>query len=154
MFRIATPIVTEGHAKGEDLWDLLPRLQTQLDWAQNLPQSIFFEFFVCLIEARHGWERTPTYPYYDYEKYDPAVRELVSFRESIGDYGANNVSWVLNDGVFFNELAGGFTVDEDEGEDVIMGDPNLDTEDCHDHSEDPTIADVVLPLAQMNIEQK
>ncbi|KAI0430906.1 hypothetical protein F5Y09DRAFT_330757 [Xylaria sp. FL1042] len=128
MFQIATPI------------------------ASNLPQPIFFEFFVCLIQARCEWEEEPEFPYHRYELYNQAVLELIAFRKSTGDCGANNVSWILTDAVFFNELARGFDIDEDEDEDVMMDDTNLDQEDHQQDNEDPVIADVVPPMAQMKIE--
>ncbi|TGJ82734.1 hypothetical protein E0Z10_g6035 [Xylaria hypoxylon] len=150
MFHTATPIVAAGYANGEDLWDMLPRVQRQIDWAQDLPESIVFELFVCLIEARHEWEKKPQYPYYEYRLYNPAVLELVAFRTAIGDYGANHVSWVLTDAVFFNELARGLD-DDDEDEYVTFGD--TDNDECQKENQDPMVTDVIQPLAQMKIEQ-
>ncbi|KAI3321832.1 hypothetical protein HD806DRAFT_523761 [Xylariaceae sp. AK1471] len=129
MFEIAAPIVVESHAKGEDLWDALPWVQHKIDWAERVPQAVFFEFFCCLVEARHEWEKEPTYPFFRYDQYDPAVRALVEFRRAVGDgsredkeEGSNDVSWVLIDAVFFNDLARGYAIDEDEDEDVEMPD--------------------------------
>ncbi|RWA07592.1 hypothetical protein EKO27_g7514 [Xylaria grammica] len=153
MFQIAAPIVAAGRAEGEDLWDILPRAQREIDWAQNLPEPIVFELFVSLIEARCEWEKNPEYPYYKFELYNPAIRELVAFRTTIGDYGTNNVSWVLTDAVFFDELARGLDIDDDEDEDVVMNDGNLGSDNYEGEVEDPMVADIVPPLAQMNIEQ-
>ncbi|KAI0973786.1 hypothetical protein F4678DRAFT_459273 [Xylaria arbuscula] len=150
MFQTATPIFT-SRAENEDLWDVLPRVQTQIDWARSLPQAIFFEFFVCFVEARCEWEKNPTYPHYMFDLYDPAVRELVTFRTSVGDSVASHVSWILTDAVFFNELARGLGIDEDEDEDVVMGGSGLD-KDFQEEYGDPTVADVLPPMALMKIE--
>ncbi|KAJ8133342.1 hypothetical protein O1611_g281 [Lasiodiplodia mahajangana] len=120
MFRTATPIVAEGRANGEDLWDILPRVQLQIDWARTLPQPVFFELVACFVEARHEWEKAPVYPFDYYELYNPMVLELIKFRKSIGDYGPGGSSWVLVDAVFFNELARGFNIDEDEDDAIAM----------------------------------
>ncbi|KAI1271189.1 hypothetical protein F5Y07DRAFT_404675 [Xylaria sp. FL0933] len=181
MFQIATPIVTSARAENEDLWDVLPLVQSQLDWAHKLPEPIFFELFVCLIEARHKWEKEPEFPYERYELYNKAVLELIEFRKSTGDYGANSGSWILTDSTLF-DLARGLDSDEDEDEDVEMGDTNLNQETCQqeDRQEyeceekdsedenfdeeyleeeylqeedgDPMVADVVPPMAQMKID--
>ncbi|KAI0814207.1 hypothetical protein GGR55DRAFT_676342 [Xylaria sp. FL0064] len=172
MFQIATPIVTGARAENEDLWDVLPRVQSQLDWAHKLPEPIFFELFVCLIEARNKWEEGPKFPYESYELYNKAVLELIEFRKSTGDYGANNGSWILTDALIFGDLAGGVDSDEDEDEDVEMGDTNFNQVDCqeddfeehdfqeedfneedhHEEDGDPMVADVVPPMAQMQID--
>ncbi len=154
MFQTATPIVTEARAKQEDLWDVLPRVQSQIDWARELPQPIFFELFVGFIEARCEWEKNPEFPYDRYELYNPAVLELIAFRTSVGDCDSNNMSWILTDAVFFNELARGLGIDEDEDEDVMMADSNLDNEGCPAENEDPMVVDVVRPMANMKIEQE
>jgi hypothetical protein len=156
MFQTATPIVAAAHARGEDLWDSLPRVQLELDWARNLPEAIFFELVVCFVEARYEWEKNPVYPFYHSELYNPAVCELVTFLKSIGDYGTNNGSWVLTDAVFFNELARGFSVDEDENEDeyVVMRDYNPDSNEFSDDNEDLKVADLIPPQGQMAIQQE
>ncbi|KAJ8123076.1 hypothetical protein ONZ43_g885 [Nemania bipapillata] len=158
LFRKAAPIVAEAHAQGEALWDSLSRVQTEIDWARNLPEAIFFELVVRFVEARYEWEKNPTYPYYAYELYNPAVVELVKFLASIGDHGANN-SWVLTDAVFFNELARGLDVDEDEDEDTMMMDYNPHGSGFSDENEDPIVGDpivgdIVPPLAQMTIQEE
>ena len=94
-----------------------------------MPEAIFFEMFVFLIEARCEWEKNPTDPYYRYEEYNPAILELIAFRKSVGDGDTIGESWLDTNAVFFNKLAGGFDVDEDEDEDVIMDDPNVDETD-------------------------
>ncbi|KAI1291368.1 hypothetical protein F5Y03DRAFT_400730 [Xylaria venustula] len=150
MFQTATPIFT-ARTENEDLWDVLSRVQSQIYWAQSLPEAIFFEFFVCFVEARCEWEKNPTYPYYMFDLYDPAVRELVAFRTSVGDSIANDGSCILTDAVFFNELARGLGIDEDEDEDVVMSNSSCDKDSLEEHG-NPTVADVVPPLALMKIE--
>lgn len=53
MIQLATPIFIDARAKGKDLWDMLPVVQQQLDWARRLGESVFFELFTCLVEARY-----------------------------------------------------------------------------------------------------
>ncbi|KAI0098066.1 hypothetical protein GGR51DRAFT_565955 [Nemania sp. FL0031] len=145
MFRTATPIVIEGRANGEDLWDILPRVQLQIDWARTLPQPIFFELVVCFVEARHQWEKEPVYPFDYYEMYNPAVLELITFRKAIGDYGPGGSSWVLVDAVFFNELARGFNIDEEEDEETTIINPDCATNKQQGQKEEIAVDDVVVP---------
>ncbi|KAK5625322.1 hypothetical protein RRF57_001038 [Xylaria bambusicola] len=175
LFKTATPLVIKGRADGEDLWDILPHVQREIDWASKVPKATFFEMFVCLIEARCEWEKNPEYPYYRYELYNPAVLELIAFRESVGDCGTIGESWIVTDAVFFNELAGGLDIDEDEDEDIAMDGSDyqkkceyyhIENRDCHrkdenscdddeslqDENQDPTVAVVIPPMAQMKID--
>ncbi|KAI1145656.1 hypothetical protein F4825DRAFT_457286 [Nemania diffusa] len=154
MFRMAAPIVAAARANGESLWDSLSRVQLEIDWARNLPETIFFDLVVRLVEARHEWEKAPQYPFYEYELYNPAVRELVTFLQEIGDYDVNHGSWVLTDAVIFNELARGWDIDEDEYQDVVMQDYNPEANANSDGNEDPTVADIIPPLAKMEIDEE
>jgi hypothetical protein len=54
MFQIATPIFIDARAEGKGLWDMLPEVKRELDWARPLPETVFLEFFACLIEARYN----------------------------------------------------------------------------------------------------
>ncbi|KAI0805866.1 hypothetical protein GGR55DRAFT_653760 [Xylaria sp. FL0064] len=129
MFRVAGPIMNTDHARGVDLWDILPKVQKKINWARRLPEAIFFELFTCLIEARHEWQKNAECPPRTPD-HDRFIHEIDAFRRHVGDgpRGPSNrgeeepASWILVDAVFFNEMAGGF--DEDEDEDVEMKDIN------------------------------
>ncbi|KAI1120211.1 hypothetical protein F5Y10DRAFT_283480 [Nemania abortiva] len=148
LFRTATPLVTEGRANQKDLWESLSLVQLQIDWARGLPGPIFFELFVCFVEARHMWEKEPDDPFYRYEPHNPAVLELITFRESVGNYHADGTSWVLTEAIWFNELARGY----DEDEDVAMGDSDCIINEYQDINEDRIVDGVNPPLEQRNIE--
>ncbi|KAI0502721.1 hypothetical protein F5B22DRAFT_632282 [Xylaria bambusicola] len=175
LFKTATPLIKKGRDNGDDLWDILPLVQSEIDWASKVPQAVFFEMFVRLIEARCEWEKNPEYPYYRYDLYNPAVLALIAFRKSVGDHGTVGESWIVTDAVFFNELARGFDIDEDEDEDVVMDgsdcqtkceyhhaenqDYHLEDEDSYgndeelqDENQDPTVAVVIPPMVQMKID--
>ena len=123
MFRVAGPIVSTKRAKGHDLWDILPFVQCEVNWARKLPEAIFFELFTCLIEARHEWLKNLDSPP-RFRDNDRFVYQIDAFRRKVGDCPkeashrrGERSSWILVDAVFFNELAGGLDVDEDEEED-------------------------------------
>ncbi|RWA12753.1 hypothetical protein EKO27_g2399 [Xylaria grammica] len=167
MFRAADPIVGKAHAQGFDLWDILPSVQRNTYWARELPEAIFFELFTCLVEARHEWlknakpSRRPT-------EDSSLVRGIDTFRRNVGDcpkgakgYNREDMSWILVDAVFFNELARGFHIDEDEDEDIEMQDihdggrakRDEDVSDT-DTDIDAAVARVTPRMEQMEIKQK
>ncbi|KAI1176504.1 hypothetical protein F4777DRAFT_597636 [Nemania sp. FL0916] len=156
IFRIATPIVL-SRASGESLWDVLGRVQRQIDWARGLSHTIFFELFTCLIEARYRWEKQPTEPYMNFELYNPAVLELIGFLDDVGDHAWDRrSSWILADAIIFNEMARGLDDDgneddnmDDEVDDIAMQDLNLDL--YEDDDEDELVAGAIPPLARMQI---
>ncbi|KAJ3568214.1 hypothetical protein NPX13_g6498 [Xylaria arbuscula] len=152
LFKTATPLVVKGRADGEDLWDILPLVQKEIDWASKVPEATFLEMFVCLIEARCQWEKNPVYPFDRYELYNAAVLALIAFRTAVGDCNIVGESWIVTDAVFFNELAEGFDIDDDEDEDVDMNDSDdeevdireddcetihSESHECHLRDEDP-----------------
>ncbi|KAI0022340.1 hypothetical protein F4780DRAFT_777724 [Xylariomycetidae sp. FL0641] len=120
LFRAAGPVLLQGRAEGKDLWDLLPLVQSQLAWARALPGGIFLELFARLVQARHTWAQHPTFPGFDYTRYDPLVVEIANFRKAVGDAPTNDgdaddKSWILTDLAFF-DLSGGLEEDEEEVE--------------------------------------
>ncbi|TGJ79377.1 hypothetical protein E0Z10_g9397 [Xylaria hypoxylon] len=151
MFRVAGPLVGSAHSQGLDLWDVLPRVQHEINWARNLPQAIFFELFTCLIKARNQWKKNPKLSHFSPEN-ARLVREIDAFRRNVGDYpkdasrSGEHVSWILVDAVFFNELARGFDVDEDEGEDVEMQEFWGSNGDEHTSDTDEAIARITQAL--------
>ncbi|KAI0966664.1 hypothetical protein F4678DRAFT_269894 [Xylaria arbuscula] len=120
MFQVAGSIVHNGHWWGFDLWDILPLVQGEINWAQELPEAVFFELFTCLVEARHEWLKTlpsPPRPRY----FNRFIHQMDIFRRRVGDcrcaedyHKGEPVSWILVDAVFFNELASGLELDDDE----------------------------------------
>ncbi|KAH8162158.1 hypothetical protein CIB48_g6091 [Xylaria polymorpha] len=117
MIQLATPIFIDARAKGKDLWDMLPVVQQQLDWARRLGES------------------KPVPPFFDYDQYTPLVVELVRFRKAVGDCpqedslsGPNYESWIMADAEVYNVLAGGIheddedtgTIQHDERDDLIQ----------------------------------
>ncbi|KAI0525399.1 hypothetical protein F5B22DRAFT_642416 [Xylaria bambusicola] len=118
MFRVASPIVRTAHMKGVDLWDILPLVQREINWARLLPEATFFELFTCLIGARQHWLKNIHSPPRSRES-DRFIHEIDAFRRNVGDApkDANHrreehTSWILIDAVLFNELAGGLDIDE------------------------------------------
>ncbi|KAJ3578660.1 hypothetical protein NPX13_g1901 [Xylaria arbuscula] len=128
MFRVAGPIVGTKHAERIDLWDILPLVQREINWAKKLPEAIFFELFTCLIEARHEWLKNLSSPPRARDN-DRFIHQIDAFRRRVGDCPketnhrrGDHASWILLDAVFFNELAGGLDLEEDEEEDDAMQD--------------------------------
>ncbi|KAI3335149.1 hypothetical protein F4824DRAFT_465947 [Ustulina deusta] len=125
MFRIASPIVSSAHSQGVSLWDILPLVQGEINWAGRLPEAIFFELFTCLIEARCEWQKNPETSSRPRDT-NQFLCQIDAFRRNVGDCpkevnhgGGEHASWILVDAVFFNELAGGLDLDEnEEGEGV------------------------------------
>ncbi|KAI0392842.1 hypothetical protein F5Y17DRAFT_434903 [Xylariaceae sp. FL0594] len=126
MFRAATNVFVAAREKNatlddddeeQDLWDMVSTLQAQLPWVQqqHVPEAVFFEFFTCLVKARAEWELNPTYPYDRWDEYDPAILELIKFREAVGDRGSET-SWILTDAIIYNEMADGLGEGEEEEE--------------------------------------
>ncbi|KAI1305632.1 hypothetical protein F5Y03DRAFT_147271 [Xylaria venustula] len=123
MFRVASPIVSKGHSRGFDLWDILPRVQRKIDWARRLPEAVFFELFTCLVQARHEGQLTmqsPSRP----RHHDRLINQIDVFRWRVGDCrnagyycGGESISWILVDAVIFNELASGLELDDDNEDD-------------------------------------
>ncbi|KAI0472526.1 hypothetical protein F4859DRAFT_522423 [Xylaria cf. heliscus] len=121
MFQIAVPIFIDARAEGKDLWDILPIIQRKLDWARRLAESVFFELFTRLVEARCRWEQKPVPPFFDYHQYTPLVIKLVQFRKVVGDCpqedslsGPEYKSWILADAEVYNVLAGGIYEDDED----------------------------------------
>ncbi|KAI1120673.1 hypothetical protein F5Y10DRAFT_272850 [Nemania abortiva] len=111
MFQIATPIFINARGTDDDLWDMLEKLEGELDWARAIPNTVFFELFTSLVEAH------------------PLVVELVQPRKAVRDCPQEDGierpdcdSWILTDAVIYNEIAGGF--DDDEEEDEGMNEPD------------------------------
>ncbi|KAI8947263.1 hypothetical protein F4801DRAFT_605665 [Xylaria longipes] len=160
MFRAAIPLVYTARAQGFSLWDVLPWVQRDIGWAQDLPTATFFELFTCLIEARHEWLKNPT-PHRSHRGDDWLPQEIDTFRRNVGDCpkdvdsdGGDYVSWILLDAAFFNELAGGLDQEEEEEEEE-----DVKMQDAEDGDEfipytDGVIAEVVPPMKRMRIEKK
>ncbi|KAI1429639.1 hypothetical protein F5Y12DRAFT_415168 [Xylaria sp. FL1777] len=163
MFRVASPIVSTAHAECVDLWDILPRVQREINWARQLPEAIFFELFTSLIEARCEWQKNLA-PSSQSRDNDRFIHQLDAFRRNVGDCpkeannrGGEHVSWILVDAVFFNELASGLDIDEDEEEDVTMLDVvNTDGAgaDKYIPDMDKVVARLSPALLRMNIGPK
>ncbi|KAK5631112.1 hypothetical protein RRF57_006827 [Xylaria bambusicola] len=154
MFRVASPIISTAHAKGIDLWDILPLVQREINWTRFLPEPIFFELFTCLIEARHQWQKNLHSPP-PYRGNDRFIHEIDAFRRNVGDYpkDANHrrgkhASWILIDAVFFNELAGGLDIDKDEESHVEaqdVADTERSSERAHTPYKNKATAEPVKP---------
>ncbi|KAF2970356.1 hypothetical protein GQX73_g3233 [Xylaria multiplex] len=160
MFRVASPIVSKAHSQDLDLWDALPLAQHEISWARNLPQAIFFELFTCLIEARQTWQMNPK-PYSWPSESDPLVCEIDAFRKTVGDGPKNpcschgdHTSWVLVDAVFFNELASGFNINEDEDEDAEMCDARDVSTVQYFSDTDEEVARITPPLMRLGINSR
>ncbi|KAI8630446.1 hypothetical protein F5Y19DRAFT_46781 [Xylariaceae sp. FL1651] len=173
MFEIATPIIVAGRAEKADLWDMLPDVQQQLDWARLLPESVFLELFARLVEARRAWELNPRSPFPHTQPNDALVDALIAFRRAVGDgimdydytrkYTDDDIpSWILAHAMCY-DLAGGLEAEEDEDEDVDMerememGMGNHDEGNDRDGNSgdgNNIVMDVISPLENMTIDQK
>ncbi|KAI0534935.1 hypothetical protein GGR58DRAFT_519844 [Xylaria digitata] len=160
MFRVASPLVSKAHSQGLDLWDALPLVQGKIGWARNLPQPIFFELFTCLVEARDAWQRNSKSYSWTCES-DPLVREIDTFRQTVGDgpkspYSRNgeHMSWILVDAVFFNELASGFNINEDEDEDVEMHNSRDVNAIDYFSDTDEEVAKITPPLMRLGLNSR
>ncbi|KAI0437956.1 hypothetical protein F4803DRAFT_555516 [Xylaria telfairii] len=128
LFRTAIPVVGEARAQGYNIWEIILLLRHEVGWGLLLPKAIFFELFICLIEARQEWLKNPT-PYLRNTDHDWLPREIDLFRYSVDDCpddvensGGDLVSWILLEAAIFNDMGGDLDQDGGKEKDVEVED--------------------------------
>ncbi|KAI1821580.1 hypothetical protein F4861DRAFT_518315 [Xylaria intraflava] len=167
MFVIASPFVSAAHAQSQSLWDTLPWVQHELNWAERLSQATFFELFICLVKARHDGLNNPDPSAGQVSGHDVLVHEIDAFRRAVGDCpkegqdgGDSPTSWILTYATSYYQLVGGAGLEMEEYEDTEMGgadDPqggNSDEYTPYAEPSDEGVASVILSMRGMGIQSR
>ncbi|KAI1318864.1 hypothetical protein F5Y16DRAFT_406175 [Xylariaceae sp. FL0255] len=99
LFKVARRIFLKGHGQWEG--DLIADAQRELDWAQELTHTVFWDFFRCLLDARNRWVAAAdeSYP----TDHPSSVFALIAFQKAMGKGEGVDADFYRVTGGFDNE---------------------------------------------------